>query len=801
MKRKISIWVEPVIDSGDYVQLELFNDEQVIINSSIQNIFDISKVFTDYSQSFTIPASTINNVIFKHFYQTDIGDINNLNGIIDHNKRRKAFIEIDLTPFRRGKISLEKANIKNGAADNYQIVFYGDLISLKDKFGEDKLNQLDYVDYEFPYNGTEVFDRVTDYNNVYDVRFPLISSSRLWSYNDSGPDDITQNTKHINYNELFPALRVKRILGLIGDTYGISFNGAFLSDERYTNAFLLCKNANEFNFITESLSLMFDSKSNVNDINWSGVSTQNAEDFVDLGNESINITNFNTQVYQHKIQIYVSSISAVGTLYVDVFQDGNYYQTFQTGIPNTFNIVIPNTSGLNTNFTFKLRATTSMNVGCTVFYQPYAFTYNAFTSTVLVTYSTATINCSTVGILGTINLASYMPDMKIADFVAGILKEFNCTCIPISENTYEILPLDDWYGSGAVVDITQYTDIQSIDIERIKLYKKIAFKYQESESFANKRYFEANGQHYGNVEYQYSYDGDEYIIESPFENLLFQRVLDNVGDYAILGYNLDTNYNSYVPKPTLLYEYGASNSLVHNIKFNDGSVTQSISKYMLFGQDLTYNGTKYSLNFGADNSIIHNETIQYGLFATYYFPYLTNLYNLKNRLVYVKTNLPISILTNLQLNDRLIIRDKRYIINEMKSNLTSGEVEFVLYLDFREVIGGINDGRPIQVDGTAQCISQKVTLPSGATQCDLTCATAGVTITPSTIYSSQVVEICVPVSATPKQKIITENNNNLTLENNTQVISELYQPQVINVLATFTYATGTQTSSLIIIQI
>ena len=67
MKRKISIWVEPVIDSGDYLQLELFNDEQVIINSSIQNIFDISKVFTDYSQSFTIPASTINNVIFKHF--------------------------------------------------------------------------------------------------------------------------------------------------------------------------------------------------------------------------------------------------------------------------------------------------------------------------------------------------------------------------------------------------------------------------------------------------------------------------------------------------------------------------------------------------------------------------------------------------------------------------------------------------------------------------------------------------------------------------------------------------------------
>ena len=154
------------------------------------------------------------------------------------------------------------------------------------------------------------------------------------------------------------------------------------------------------------------------------------------------------------------------------------------------------------------------------------------------------------------------------------------------------------------------------------------------------------------------------------------------------------------------------------------------------------------------------------------------------------------------LNEYLIhYLDAKRKTNYGRQCASYGETLFVLYLDFREVIGGINDGRPIQVDGTAQCISQKVTLPSGATQCDLTCATAGVTITPSTIYSSQVVEICIPVSATPKQTIITENNNNLTLENNTQVISELYQPQVINVVATFTYATGTQTSSLTIIQI
>jgi hypothetical protein len=106
---------------------------------------------------------------------------------------------------------------------------------------------------------------------------------------------------------------------------------------------------------------------------------------------------------------------------------------------------------------------------------------------------------------------------------------------------------------------------------------------------------------------------------------------------------------------------------------------------MLFGQDITVSGTKYSLNFGADNSIIHKETIQNGLFATYYFSYLSNLYNLKQRLTTYKSMLPLSILTSLRLNDRLIIRDKRYIINDVKVELTTGEATLTLYNDFRQV--------------------------------------------------------------------------------------------------------------------
>ncbi len=86
MKRIVGLFVEGV-------QVELFNDEQISVNSSVQNISDISKVFTDFSQSFTVPASPHNNEIFQYFYESD------LEQTIDQNLRRDAYIEIDLTFF------------------------------------------------------------------------------------------------------------------------------------------------------------------------------------------------------------------------------------------------------------------------------------------------------------------------------------------------------------------------------------------------------------------------------------------------------------------------------------------------------------------------------------------------------------------------------------------------------------------------------------------------------------------------------------------------------------------------------
>ena len=49
-------------------RVDLFKDESVSITQTIQNIKDIAKIFTEFTQTFTIPASKTNNILFKHYY-------------------------------------------------------------------------------------------------------------------------------------------------------------------------------------------------------------------------------------------------------------------------------------------------------------------------------------------------------------------------------------------------------------------------------------------------------------------------------------------------------------------------------------------------------------------------------------------------------------------------------------------------------------------------------------------------------------------------------------------------------------
>jgi hypothetical protein len=722
MIRKVQVYIE-----GQ--RIELFNDETIEVSSSIQNIQDLSKVFTDVSLSFSIPCSQVNNPIFEHYYE------NALNGTINQNLRRDGYIEIDYTFFRGGKIQLEEVVLKNSQPYAYKITFYGEIRSLKDRFGEDKLSQLDYNSFTHPYNGTEVIQRVTG-STDYDIRYPLMSSKRVWQYNEptTPNDNIDTALGAISYLELFPALKNIRILDAISAAYGVTFTGNFLSDQRFTKSYLHLKNKETFNNVTEKL---------VMDLTSSGGDLASAFDlandtmyfqyqpFVDMSSSTYAII---TGTWTVEI-IVNPSTSDVYT--IEVYQNGSLINTINNN-GGSINLVgtWDNNQSLYNTLQFQMYAQNGMTV---TFQVNLSFDYFAddglgnIISGGEVGYANGSITLSS-----NLNIADQMPDMKVADYFAGLLKEWNLTCYALSTTEFKIEPLEDWYSQGVIHDITTYTDIQDITIKRVPLYKKIQFKHQESASFMNKKFKQFYAREYGDLSVNYEYDGQEYIVDVPFEQPLFNKF---TGTNVQVGYYLqeEPTFQPYVPKPVILYQTTMQGCSIY---MNDGSTDINITNYAVFGQDLQYNNTQWSLNFGQEVSSFYLTTIPNALFDVYYAPYILNMFNLQNRLTEVKTILPISLLTKLKLNDRLVIRDKRYVINEMKSNLTSGDVMFTLLHDFRP----LRKRKPIIIKPGTLIHKEPIYFPNGVEQVDIDVSLTPITVDFPVLTSEEIVTFTIPAN-------------------------------------------------------
>lgn len=714
-------------------RIELFEDESIQVTSSIQNVQDLSKTYTDFSQNFTVPASTHNNAIFEHWYNSDV--VFNA----DPNLRKDGYLEIELTTFRKGKVQLDGAVITKGKPSAYKLTFYGEGVTLKDLFGKDLLSDLDYTSITHAYTSAAVKARIEDNTNAYDVKYPLITSNRIWEYQSTPVNlplpnwlvaTITQNDIHttsgaINKNELFPAVRVNKILQFIAGKYGISFLGTFLTDERFTKLFLWFKGKETL--VTTSYGYDLTSSSVVPTF-----TNYDLTNTYDTATNTISIQEL-SGVITHRLIYEVTSTTAASDYYIDIYQNGNLFNSITGSGTGVYTIAdIPQVVGLDVEYSIKLRTDAANTIGSELLYEvDYITTGSVNTDYLTITYNSLALSLS-------INLEANAPQMKVVDFLNGLMQMFNMTIYSIKENEYWLEPLDDWYSKGAVVDISQFTDVDSIEHNRMPLYKKISFKFQQSESFLNKYFAQSSNRNYGETTYQYNYDGGEFTIEVPFENLL-QTKFNGTQDLQ-LGYSLNTSYAPYVPKPVLLYQY---DNQVTDFKYaNDGGGHSTITTYTPFGQDLYYNNTDITLNFAPETSTLLLTPIQTTGFSQYYFSYLYNLYNLKQRLVNVKTNLPVSLLTNLQLNDRVIIRDRRYIINEMKANLTSGDVDFQLILDFRPII---NSTTPqLNVSTAGGNVNYPVNLPNGAYEANLASDNPDITFSVNPVESSQIVQIGIP---------------------------------------------------------
>jgi len=444
----------------------------------------------------------------------------------------------------------------------------------------------------------------------------------------------------------------------------------------------------------------------------------------------------NTQYFIVRVNIKPNSASLTIPYTLYTYKDGVFFSVIQNVGTQFLQVDVVRRSDdptLNHTYTFALSvASTSFTYDAELYYR--RFWYVSGSTIWSQQNSMALASSSTPTAL--IDIGRYIPDIKIIDFITGIIKAFNLMIVPKPNNTYEFIPLEMYYNSGKIQDITEYVYENEMTISKPKLFKSINFSYAESSNVLNQQYKSVFQQSYGDLIYNAERitDNSTYEIKLPFENVMFELV--KAGKLFQTATLVDKDLKPYIPKPMLIYCNGLVTPLTGSdriyITQTSGSPIQ-MTNYQRFSNeydsiptDVEHSGLM-TMNFGNEQSSWLQELAPQGLYFRHYKNFIDNLYNIKTRMLKVKALLPISLLgssvTNgfgtplgIALNDRLVIRNKRYIINSFTSDLTTGETDFELLTDYRGVNAASTVGyrfadmQTVQTDKASLVFEQEIYL-------------------------------------------------------------------------------------------
>ena len=653
-------------------RLDTYKDEDISITLNIQNIKDISKLFVDFTQNFSVPASAANNKAFKHYYNADIS------GGFQASLRQDATLFLNKELFREGTIELLGVNLEQGKATSYEAVFFSAGVNLKDLFGEDELTSLDLSAYDHSYEGGVIrgaMEGTTPLNSG-NIIYPLISPVGDWHY-DSAPNDLSaldiayhsQNDNHgLNYYELKPAIKLSKIIDAIEAKYGITFTSTFFSDSKFTDLFMWCHRREGYMF-----------KGQENGFTAQKVDYTSATGLFDASTDLYtNNTIITSLIWQY-------SITSTNDYQVHWYINGEYVMSRQHSGSVTNQEVYLN-AWLKGGDEIQMRFSPPIDWGgetititaSNISGRPSENAADVFTAT------TSTSQSFTTDVI----VADQMPEQKVYDFITGLVKMFNLVIEPTSRTKFLVEPLDDWYALGTNYDITQYADTTSLKVTKPELYKRISLKYQESDTYEMRNHRLTNGGvGYGDIRADFTFDGGELTAQNAFEIMRYQKLDDYSNGITnfLVGKSIDKEGDPYIGAPVIFYSPSTLNISSYPIGFVDetGQTTTATNQVYLCANinNRVAASVTQMLTYGLEVEPFHEQSFVQTLYNQFWEDYITDLYDASRRVYSLKARLPANVLTMLRLNDKLDIAGRRYIINQAKVNLTTNEATLELLND------------------------------------------------------------------------------------------------------------------------
>jgi len=700
-------------------KLDLFDDEKISVTQKLNDIEKLSNVFTDFTNSFTVPATPNNNRILKHYYDVDV------DGSFNANIRIDGFIEIDTLPFKFGQFQLEGVVVKQNRPDNYKITFYSKAVQLSKLFGDDTIDQLDYITVDDV--KVKTFDSLSQFDYVYsqtslldslnnpsfkggNVITPLIAyTDRAWQYGTNNTKDISKSSYPILDTELRPALKIIRIIEAIQVRYGITFKSNLFNETFFDKLFMWMNNTTKVT-ANKQLILLDTFTENDPSLYYSNVSkTDNTFSFTDNAYLYDPDNRFNISVYLFGLTSRTGASIAGADFIYEIFDgDGNLVHTETRQVPSSpqnlfFTLPIPQ-SNVPKNYSFRFKVLSTVDY---IFTSSLLIFSNNFGSG---PYDTVRISGADVQY---VTVENSLPKMKVIDFLQGIMKMFKLVIRPITTTTFYIDTLDNFYDfnnpfiKANILDITKYVDTTNVNIDRPSIYKKIEFLYQKTENVLGKRFRETINDTvnkiigYGDLKsfYPQIAEDNDLKVELPFENMLFERMTiqpPNVNEGELteicIGESYSLNQDQITvsrndSKPILFFNNGVVDISARplKIKFNISSVQTLNLIYNIGNTDnQVFDDVTQTINWGEEEDPWHLKYVTQSLYRNFWSNWITTIYSIKQRKFKFEGYLPPRYIQELSLNDRLIIGQNKYKINDYTIDLVTGKTTFNLFTDIKK---------------------------------------------------------------------------------------------------------------------
>ena len=689
-------------------RVDMFKDESVVITDTIKDVKDVSKIFTEYSQTFQVPASKVNNKVFKHYYDNDIV------GGFDARIRAAAYIELNSLPFKDGYIKLEGVDLMDNKAHTYRITFFGNTVSLKNLLGDDSLADLNWLNnFSEKDNGDllvwnpsdiETYlessvNRTVDGKTYYSpLQVPLITHTERLYYDltediaNSGnvhynSENISENIHGVKWNELKYSLKLEIIIKAIEEQYGIVFSNDFFN--------------NPSNVAFNNLSMwLHRTKGGVT----IGSQVQEYKSFVTGWSNSVGsistMSNSSVTLNYSLVDVLLlnitpSSASSNVSYSISVSQSGSVvYQSNSSTGSRSFND-IPKVIGAG----YSVEITSNQ----IMYFDNIKWTVRSFAPDDLDTYQNTSFNTSSQFLF---NIQQQIPEMKVLDFLTSIFNMFSL--VAYFEGGFLVVEtLDDYYSNGkggnlnaeGGYDITKYVDVSKKQVDVALPFREINYSYKGLKTFLAKRHNQLLNEEWGTEKYS---GGESTIfaegifnVKVPFEHMKFERLLDIANPTSRTdvqwGFCVDDNQSSYIGDPLIFYMRLENLSTANRISFvnlvdsENLSVTRKYinSYHVPSNSDLLQSQVedRQSLNFNAAPDEWEMQTTQQSIFNNYHKNYISSVFAKSNRLTTVKAYLPLRILLKYKLSDRFIISGKTYKINSIETDFGSGQSSIELLSD------------------------------------------------------------------------------------------------------------------------